>query len=315
MWRMPCRRRCSNPSSVTSLVPARDVAQDSGGDPTAPGTCEQPSIRPTADSLDPLPHEVAYLDDQGDRAGALAPGAFVDQAAGGGGGLTAHGPEPSVRVDVAPTAAGAFADPGCGARSEDHQIAPAVEVPGGSGHERVREAGATASRARERGSSSSSSACHQAHRRGLHRRADERLGTPQRCRGTGWVRRTCGRARDHDGGPVENRMASQKRLFETWQNTGFAEASAISIDEIDLVFHHPSPPTRRCRRRPVRGVLHGAGRRLSRGRPGRSNAARIYDKALGGSYNVAVGRAAGETRCQRGCRHGPVNSSRPALPW
>ncbi|RZT84247.1 enoyl-CoA hydratase/carnithine racemase [Pseudonocardia sediminis] len=34
-------------------------------------------------------------------------------------------------------------------------------------------------------------------------------------------------------------LASQKRLFELWQNVGFAEGSAQSIHEIDRVFHDP----------------------------------------------------------------------------
>ncbi|MDT0353041.1 hypothetical protein [Pseudonocardia charpentierae] len=67
---------------------------------TRPRTDEEPAVGPGGGQGEAAFEQGPDLGDEGHDAGALAFGALVDQPAGRGGGLAAHGPEPPLGVDV-----------------------------------------------------------------------------------------------------------------------------------------------------------------------------------------------------------------------
>jgi hypothetical protein len=115
--RRSCRRRCSYPWAVTTssqCVPSRRTAvlirppaarRTDGCPATSPGRAER--------------DQLADLDDQRYRAGALALGALIGQPTGAGRGLPPQGPRPRLPVDVAGADPGHLADPGGSARGDD----------------------------------------------------------------------------------------------------------------------------------------------------------------------------------------------------
>jgi hypothetical protein len=112
------------------------VSQHRRGDPAATRACEDARRGVIADGIEALLDERTDFFNQWDGAGPLAFCAFVDESARAWCCLSPDRPGPGVAIDVSTPDAGHFADPGGGARSEDDDIAPALEVIGRPGNER-----------------------------------------------------------------------------------------------------------------------------------------------------------------------------------
>jgi hypothetical protein len=89
-----------------------------------------------ADGIEALLDERTDFFNQWDGAGPLAFRALVDEPAGAWCCLPPDRPGPGVAVNVGAPDAGHFTDPGGGARGEDYDIAPALEVIGRLDNER-----------------------------------------------------------------------------------------------------------------------------------------------------------------------------------
>ncbi|WP_247745331.1 hypothetical protein [Streptomyces oryzae] len=109
------------------LVPVGGVAEGGGGDPPAPGPGEQAGVEVRSCREEALGDQGPDLFDQGDLAGPLALGAFVDQPAQGGV-VWRRTVQIQLVVSMSPTRTPELADAGGGAGGEDHDVAPAEEL-------------------------------------------------------------------------------------------------------------------------------------------------------------------------------------------
>ena len=112
------------------------VAEHRRGDPAAARPGEDPCRWVAVNSIEAPFDQWTNLFNERDGAGPLAFGALVDQTAWAPRGLPTNRPGPGIAVDVGAPDAGHFANTGGGARGEDDDLAPALEVIGRPGNER-----------------------------------------------------------------------------------------------------------------------------------------------------------------------------------